>query len=903
MTLLNSIALFAASALIVPVVVHLRKRCKSSVVDWPAMQFLTKSLASRRKGLKLEEFLLLLLRCLIVILFVMAMARPVIPTGQSLRWSLVAISLTAAIVSLAAGFTVTRTKSRKALAFGSAALFMILAALFMKPRAVSLEGWGSDRDVAIVIDGSSTMADSPHFSQAIQKATQLARQLSGESTVSILLAGPIHQTIEGSPFRDLRSAEEKLRELQPTHGGNDLGQALELAKAAVSKGKNSRKQIVVFTDNQLQTWESVADAAPVAAGLPQGHTATQGQTTTQDDKTNAAASTVAKTNESSIHFAAHVAQLPDDVGNISVHSITVKSPFPTINRPIPCEVEVTNHGSKTVRDVPLTLLVDGKPVASEIIPQLEQGATKTFRFTPAMSTAGSRVIEAKVDFKDFVPDDNVAASVISVVSHIRILLLNGNTFGNKAEQSATFAQLALDPQSLQRADQTESPKEAAALESRPIQIRSMDVNDLPDAQELAEFPIVLLCDVPRLNSEASDRLTDYVKYGGCLWMIPQDSADADFYNDWKFTAESTNQSVPFLPCQLLEHATHASLPEQGTNDLSIASESSSLLWLKELFERGEHDLFELKVSSYWKLKPLETSVVPLKLSSDEPLFAERTVGRGRVLLQAIPLTADSSNLISRASFPVLMHLWTQSLATGQSPVLNISPTASATIELAKATDESSTESTPANATLVFPASSAVGDSPSEPPGNQRTETRPVAVTWVQGTALVDVGPVISPGVYHVLEPDSPEPLQSFSVVRDTRESDLAIASEAKLNELAAVPGFQWFQEIDELTSPGITTDGGREIWKFLAFAVLWLLAAESLLIRWIRNRRSVTSSPQPNSPTGFTPVEVGLFTTRTDTIHSAVVQKTVDHRDQPGGGVGKKPRSLVSSLNSQGDIS
>lgn len=85
MTLLNSFALFAAAAVIVPIIVHLRKRRKNRVVDWPAMQFLSRTMASRRRGLRLEEFLLLLLRCLIVLLFAFAMARPVIPSGQTLR--------------------------------------------------------------------------------------------------------------------------------------------------------------------------------------------------------------------------------------------------------------------------------------------------------------------------------------------------------------------------------------------------------------------------------------------------------------------------------------------------------------------------------------------------------------------------------------------------------------------------------------------------------------------------------------------------------------------------------------------------------------------------------------------------------------------------------------------------
>ena len=86
MTLLNSFALVASSALIVPIFIHLRRHRKVRSVDWPAMQFLSQSILIRRRGLRLEEFLLFFLRCLIILLFALAMARPVIPPGQTLRW-------------------------------------------------------------------------------------------------------------------------------------------------------------------------------------------------------------------------------------------------------------------------------------------------------------------------------------------------------------------------------------------------------------------------------------------------------------------------------------------------------------------------------------------------------------------------------------------------------------------------------------------------------------------------------------------------------------------------------------------------------------------------------------------------------------------------------------------------
>ena len=48
MTLLNASALFATSALLVPIIIHLNRKRKAKVIEWPAMQFLQNTMASRR---------------------------------------------------------------------------------------------------------------------------------------------------------------------------------------------------------------------------------------------------------------------------------------------------------------------------------------------------------------------------------------------------------------------------------------------------------------------------------------------------------------------------------------------------------------------------------------------------------------------------------------------------------------------------------------------------------------------------------------------------------------------------------------------------------------------------------------------------------------------------------------
>lgn len=680
MTLLNSIALFAASALLVPIVVHLRRRRKSRIVDWPAMQFLSRSIDNRRRGLKLEDFLLLLLRCLIMLLFVFAMARPVIPSDQTLRWSLIAGLFAGGLISLVSSLVGQMTRTRRTAGLVVATLLLAVATSLLRSQSLPLETWGADLDVAIVIDGSSTMmisqkSQSP-FQEAIKQATALTRRLSGQSTISIILAGPVHQTVAGSPFRNLRSAERSLATLKPTSGGSKLGEAIEIARTTVVKGPNPRKQIVVFTDNQLHNWESVADAA-VATNHARNAMAAISLPPQQKSRINQAHLITGNYTLDTVRYAAHVAKLPVDAVNLSVDSITLQSPAPTINRPIPCDIEVTNHGTKTVQDLRLTLLLNGQPAKVETIAQLESGTSRTIRFLPVFASAGSQVLQAEIEQPETVPtelqepllDDNHASSVVTILACLRILVVNGNPASDITDQSATFAQLALDPYSLPDRRDQQDPRAALPQDSRPVQVQKIDVTKLAAIDEPDSYHVIFLCDVPRLPNSAATQLARYVSKGGRLWVIPRQSADTEFYNTWK----SDEHDEWILPCQLVErstNATHADAPVDAHKTVSIAPESAGAPWLKKLFDHGEHDLSDLQVSSFWKLAPRDHSVPQLKLTTDDPLFVEHSVGKGRVLLQSISLTQTDSNLISRVSFPVLMHLWTQSLTAGQSPEVN-----------------------------------------------------------------------------------------------------------------------------------------------------------------------------------------------------------------------------------------
>jgi len=73
---LNPILLFAAFGIGLPILAHLLSRHKVKRTDWAAMQFLNRNVRIRSRQIRLRDIFLLCLRCLAVLLLVLAFSRP-----------------------------------------------------------------------------------------------------------------------------------------------------------------------------------------------------------------------------------------------------------------------------------------------------------------------------------------------------------------------------------------------------------------------------------------------------------------------------------------------------------------------------------------------------------------------------------------------------------------------------------------------------------------------------------------------------------------------------------------------------------------------------------------------------------------------------------------------------------
>ena len=84
LTFLNPLLLWALPLAAVPVIIHILNRRRFQKVPWAAMEFLLKAMKRNRKRLRMEQWLVLLLRVLAVLLLVSLVSRPQLGGGALL---------------------------------------------------------------------------------------------------------------------------------------------------------------------------------------------------------------------------------------------------------------------------------------------------------------------------------------------------------------------------------------------------------------------------------------------------------------------------------------------------------------------------------------------------------------------------------------------------------------------------------------------------------------------------------------------------------------------------------------------------------------------------------------------------------------------------------------------------
>ncbi|HLF94080.1 MAG TPA: BatA domain-containing protein [Planctomycetota bacterium] len=203
MEFLNAVLLAGMAAVSVPIVIHLFHKSRFRVVSWGAMHLLEAVLRKNTRRLRLEQLILLLLRCAIPVFLAICMARPVITGLEPL--------------------------------LGDAKSSTVL----VLDNSYSMEAGGPNRS---------------NFQQAREAARQIVdHQVKGSDVAVVEMAGGASAVV-GEPLYDLDRVRGELARSRSGFGAAEPARALDAARSTAARMTEAHREIVVLSDFQKVSW-------------------------------------------------------------------------------------------------------------------------------------------------------------------------------------------------------------------------------------------------------------------------------------------------------------------------------------------------------------------------------------------------------------------------------------------------------------------------------------------------------------------------------------------------------------------------------------------------------------------------------------------------------------------------
>jgi hypothetical protein len=206
----NPLLLWGLAAASLPILLHLLNRRRYREENWAAMRFLLAAIRKNQRRIRLEHWLLLAVRTLLVAFVVLAMAQPFLESTGA--------------VPLLAGRRTHRV---------------------------------------IVLDGSMSMsyavADRSRFARAAEYADAYVQGARNGDAISVLILGDPPRVVIGAPSPNHAEVREEIEQLRPSHGKGDLDATLAKIREILDSSDLPQKEVLFLTDLQASTWQVAAE--------------------------------------------------------------------------------------------------------------------------------------------------------------------------------------------------------------------------------------------------------------------------------------------------------------------------------------------------------------------------------------------------------------------------------------------------------------------------------------------------------------------------------------------------------------------------------------------------------------------------------------------------------------------
>jgi len=795
---LVSPALFYAgvAAVSVPIVIHLLSKQRFKRVRWAATDFLLTAQRMNRQRVRIEELILLALRCLIIVLAGLMLARWFVwPEGWAA--TLGSVGRTCRIVVLDDSYSMWATDG------------------------ASREAAQQDTDLALDSVSTTTSQATTRFNQAKSVWWRLIERLQAESpndSLTVLLSSQPDR-----PFcvedhigeLDQKTFKERLEGARASYRGGNMPAAMASVRQRLDEYESILSAAVyVISDFQQIDWiadENVSSAD--AQNVSLGENVTGGP-----NRTNPLAALSSWAPNERLLRVTLIDVGVSGAENLSMTSIEAENPQAVAGVGGRYTARVTHFGSIESQPTSMQVYVGDAAQPPTIVPALSPGQTVNIPIEITFPDEGSETLTVELE-PDLLPIDNTRTKVVPVQRALRILVVNGESSTDPYEDEVFLLTVALRPE---------------GFEFSGNEVTVVDSDELQGA-ELSGFHIVILANVPELTEETVQQLEAYVTAGGGLMFFLGDQVDADFYNETLY-----HDGNGLLPTKLGEVITF-SVEQPGVPfgvplanhpvmrrfaDTQVAYFADARAWQYFICEPDDNPTaLRNRISSTAPADDRGPLTVLLRFEDADrhPAIIERILGQGRIVLVTTTADKEWNNLADYPAYVVLMMELMQYLAqrpadvfaqlVGEPILFALDP---AQYQLA--------------ATLQLPTF------PVEPAIH--IDAQPDAAT---GLPTIHWPDTWHPGIYRfeLTTRSGRHTVKQIAANVDPTESDLRHASPADLTK--PIPNLAIEYATEKTIASQQDKDNRYELWPVLWVVLVVVLMLEQIMAAWFGSHRRLAS--------------------------------------------------------------
>ncbi|QDS87984.1 hypothetical protein EC9_21690 [Rosistilla ulvae] len=572
--------------LAVPFLVHLINVLRQRRRQWAAMDFLLASYRKQRKWIWLRQLLLLLMRTAVVGLLVAMLAGW---AGRAGWLDALGGQTNHHIVLLDDSLSMSDQSG------GGSAYRRALSALESLGKRL-------------------TTADGSHQLTVIR--TSRAELVVGAGSNAGDAAADLSAQTIGAENRAL----DRLMATSPSSLGGGMEQAVELAAGLAEATSSDRTVLYVLSDLRQHDWES-------------------------PERINASLQELSKAG-TEIRMV-DCAALPG--ANLGITQLQPVEDVWVAGVPVMVEATVRNYGTETATNVSLEaeLIRYGREVATPRTDQLYSGPTDslpamvfekiepgkqvTKRFQVYVAEPGTHGLTVSIP-EDILAADNTRSCTLPLIDQQKVLIVDGDIEG----RGAYFVASVLNPGGQVRT--------GAIPEVRPLSFLNSVRSD-----ELAQYRVIYLLNLPRIEDAVARTINDYVAAGGGLAIFLGDAVDRENYN------RLIDRYPGWLPGKF-NAAKDLPLPSgEATPDLLPAGTHPIV---EPLASAGEGAFGLVRVARSMSLetdRDLELGVrTVIRRRDDLPFVVEHRNGQGRIVTVLADLESNWTNWTGDPTFVVFL---------------------------------------------------------------------------------------------------------------------------------------------------------------------------------------------------------------------------------------------------------